>query len=868
MRQKRTIEIKIDMLKATKAIVVVVIAIFFVRMFLMIRYAQATTPNPGHPWAEIGDGLFAVDATSLTALRTFTFPNSDATILTTAATVTVAQGGTGASSFGQGWIYSAGGTGALIASTSPSVNFITATSTTASSTFAYSVNLTGGCYAVNGSCLPTSQGLTSVGPTGQAQTGPAVTFGTSSTAFNGLTASTTITASGNIITFANTLAGVLGAGGGGTGISNPSAAGILVGSYAGGSYQQLATSSLGLLTTNVAEGSNLYYTDARVQAFVHGSTTIPKTYTANSFSGAQTFTGGVTIGSLNGPLQTNAGVVSATTSVGVLYGGTGLTTAPTLGQILVGNSSNGYTLSATSTLGIALSDTTGTLAVNRGGTNITNPSAAGVLLGSYAGGAYQQIATSSLGFLTTNVAEGSNLYYTDARVQAFVHGSTTIPKTYTNNTYSGLETLNSGLTIGTLNGPLDARNGVVGATTSIGVLYGGTGISNPTAAGILLGSYAGGSYQQLATSSLGLLTTNVAEGSNLYYLDSRVQAFVHASTTIPKTYTANTFAGAQTFNGGVTIDSLNGPLDVRNGVVGATTTIGVLYGGTGLTSAPTLGQILVGNSSSGYTLSATSTFNIALSDTTGTLAVNRGGTNITNPTAAGILLGSYAGGSYQQLATSTLGLLTTNVAEGSNLYYLDSRVQSFVHASTTIPKTYTANTFTNTNVFNANVGIGTSSPYASLAVVGQIVGAYYTGTTTATSTLAGGLQTNLLNVTSTSASSTFANGINLTNGCFAIGGTCLSSSVGSGITLIGPAGQTQSGPTITLATSSTAFNGLTASTTITATSDTITFANTLAGLLTAGGGGTGISNPTAAGVLLGSYAGGSYQQLATSSLDF
>ena len=36
--------------------------------------------------------------------------------------------------------------------------------------------------------------------------------------------------------------------------------------YAGTGYQQLATSSLGLLTTNVTEGSNLYFTNARAQA--------------------------------------------------------------------------------------------------------------------------------------------------------------------------------------------------------------------------------------------------------------------------------------------------------------------------------------------------------------------------------------------------------------------------------------------------------------------------------------------------------------------------------------------------------------------------------------------------------------------------
>jgi len=57
--------------------------------------------------------------------------------------------------------------------------------------------------------------------------------------------------------------------------------------------------------------------------------------------------------------------------------------------------------------------------------------------------------------------------------------------------------------------------------------------------------------------------------------------------------------------------------------------------------------------------------------------------------------------------------------------------------------------------------------------VGSII-----ATSTATSTFSG-LEANLLNITSSTASSTFANGINLTTGCFAIAGTCLSTSGGS-----------------------------------------------------------------------------------------
>jgi hypothetical protein len=56
----------------------------------------AATPNPGHPWREVGDGFWA--ATGTTAFRTFTFPDATSTALTTNDLVTVGQGGTGQNS--------------------------------------------------------------------------------------------------------------------------------------------------------------------------------------------------------------------------------------------------------------------------------------------------------------------------------------------------------------------------------------------------------------------------------------------------------------------------------------------------------------------------------------------------------------------------------------------------------------------------------------------------------------------------------------------------------------------------------------------------------------------------------------------------
>ena len=74
----------------------------------------AVTPNPGHPWSQVGDGIFAV--TGQSALRTFSFPDVDSNILTSGSVVTLAQGGTNvALSSGAGVVYSTGSAFAILA---------------------------------------------------------------------------------------------------------------------------------------------------------------------------------------------------------------------------------------------------------------------------------------------------------------------------------------------------------------------------------------------------------------------------------------------------------------------------------------------------------------------------------------------------------------------------------------------------------------------------------------------------------------------------------------------------------------------------------------------------------------------------------
>ncbi|MEK7614728.1 MAG: hypothetical protein AAB428_03625, partial [Patescibacteria group bacterium] len=156
-------------------------------------------------------------------------------------TLGVNIGGTGWSSIQSGAITYGNGTGALSTTTAGTAGYVLAlngTTPTWVATTTYSSGLT---YAAGG---VTNTGALSLGVTGTALTG-ALTIATSSTAFNGLTASTTVTGSGTTLTFANALAGLLGVGGGGTGLSSIGDGTILFGGVGGGTANltALATTS-------------------------------------------------------------------------------------------------------------------------------------------------------------------------------------------------------------------------------------------------------------------------------------------------------------------------------------------------------------------------------------------------------------------------------------------------------------------------------------------------------------------------------------------------------------------------------------------------------------------------------------------------
>ncbi|MBI5644711.1 tail fiber domain-containing protein, partial [Candidatus Kaiserbacteria bacterium] len=179
------------------------------------------------------------DGTTLTA-NTLSLSNA----------LTVANGGTGATTFGQGWLFSSGGTGALSASTSPTVNYLVATSTSLASRFPYAsstaVTVTGTHYFA-GSGIWNSSGDVGIGTTT-----PSVKLGVFGEALIESSQSTNVKISPNAYSY-GAVYGVTAAGAATSLLLNP----------AGG--------NVGIGTTTPAETADIYSTGSLGGLLVEGN---------------------------------------------------------------------------------------------------------------------------------------------------------------------------------------------------------------------------------------------------------------------------------------------------------------------------------------------------------------------------------------------------------------------------------------------------------------------------------------------------------------------------------------------------------------------------------------------------------------------
>ena len=375
-------------------------------------------------------------------------------------------------------------------------------------------------------------------------------------------------------------------------------------------------------------------------------------------------------GTISGATITG-GSVTATAFSGVLAiasGGTGTSSTPTYGKVLLGNSSGTYDLVATSSLGISGSGGANfgqTFELTSGALSPTTTVGLIIAASSTFNGGVSIVRS------TTTNATSTNLFATLGRfTSGIVDTLTATAATITSLTANTLTATNATTT------RLDALDYVaVGRTATTTIRGDGVASTLPYA-------------------STTMVTATTASTSNLI---------------VSNTFTFGLFTGFLKATAGVISTALvdlasnvTGILAVANGGTGwgaiQANTI-VLGNGTGslaTTSAGTNGQVLALVSGT-PTWVATTT----LATISGTLGVGSGGTGLTSVTANQLLVGNTGGSGWTQIATSSLNLNTDNLVEGSNnLFFTNARVQSFVHSSTTIPKTYTDNTFTGSNVFS------------------------------------------------------------------------------------------------------------------------------------------------------------------------
>ncbi|MBP6946228.1 MAG: hypothetical protein KBB46_02975, partial [Candidatus Pacebacteria bacterium] len=355
------------------------------------------------------------------------------------------------------------------------------------------------------------------------------------------------------------------------------------------------------------------------------------------------------------------------------------------------------------------------------------------------------------------------------------------------------------------------------------------------------------------------ISSNVAGNTHAIQLTNRIDQL--ASVNI----SGSTFTGGSIANSTITNSNISGG-------TGSFTTLSV-SGDTTLASTTITGPFTL-------TSTATSTFANGLNLSSGCFSIN------------GVCLSATGGGSSSGGTWST----TTSSVTGQFVNYSTNSTDIVaIGGSGTTSSKYWFDPNTETSYLSGFVGIGTTSPFARFSLAGAngstsnlfAISTSTAGATTTALTIDSGGNLSLLNGANASISGvlTLSRALGIGSGGtgtstapaygqFLVGNQSggydyvATSSLGSagGVTSLAQVfGSTQTGA-ITFATSSTAFNGLTANLAITNSSGAFTFAPTLSGTLGVAGGGTGVTNaPSYGQVLLGNGSGG-YTLTATSSL--
>ncbi|MBI5457114.1 hypothetical protein HY971_00085, partial [Candidatus Kaiserbacteria bacterium] len=608
-----------------------------------VFFASSTVASSQFPYAS---------STALTAGNLF------ATNATFTNALTVANGGTGATTLGGGQVLFGNGTGAIGSVATGTVSGTNGITTTAGR-FALGGALAIDCTVASGSaagCLSSTDWTTFNNKQATISASWPITLSGATLGFNGLSTSTAAVI-GNVPYFssANTFANVAT-----TSVTNGTAI-----SFSGTAGALLGGSNL---TINFAAPAT-----AALSIPYASSTAVSSSY-ASSTSG---FFGNLSIGSLSGFLKATAGAIStalvdlAANVTGILpvaNGGTGWA-AVAAGSVPYGNGSSALSTTTAGTGGYVLSYLNGVptwAATTTFSTGLTYSSGAVTV------NTTQNIAKlsnlTSNGFVKTSGGDGTlsvdtNTYLTSADIFAYPFPS---------NATTTLLNFNGGLTTANATSSTNFSN----IFTASAARFGATATSSFSSAGLL--TLAGITSSLLKTDGSNNVVAAVAGTDYLATYD----AFTHANTfstttsatsssiwtkgvffsTSTTAFSVFPYASSTAITAGnlfATSATLTNALTVANGGTGAATITGILQGNgtnafTAITDSSTAGQTLRVTGASTYAWGALDLANA--SAITGALPVSNGGTNIASYTPGDILYAS-AVTTLSKVASSTSGFV-------------------------------------------------------------------------------------------------------------------------------------------------------------------------------------------------------------------